>query len=94
MSSSTNRTSFILDAATRQSLGRLAGRLSISQAEVVRRSIRLFEQSEAASETARAERVREALARVARHAGKRNEVENLALVERLRQDRIAADLAR
>lgn len=87
----TSRSSFVLDQPTRLSLGRLSQRLSISQGEIVRRSVKLFEQTVLNDQEQRIAQRRAALERLAQYADRRTAEETAALIRQMREDRHASD---
>jgi Arc/MetJ-type ribon-helix-helix transcriptional regulator len=85
------RTGLALDPASLATLRNLARRLGTSQSEVVRRSLRLLEQREAAAPATPAD----ALALLAATPAARQTTKTLkARIRKQRQDRHAADGAR
>lgn len=86
-----NRTSFVLDPPSLATLRRLAKRLDASQSEVVRRSLRLLDQREAAAPASPAD----ALSLLAATPAARQPWKSVkAKIRKQRADRHAADEAR
>lgn len=85
------RTSMVLDAGSLGALRRLSRRLSVSQSEIVRRSLRLLDQREAEAQLTRSQ----ALDLLAKSPAARQSWKTLkAKIRKMREDRHAADEAR
>jgi Arc/MetJ-type ribon-helix-helix transcriptional regulator len=86
-----NRTSLVLDQVSLATLRRLSKRLDVSQSEVVRRSLRLLEQREAAVPATPAD----ALSQLAETPAAAQSWKSVkAKVRKLRRERHAADESR